>query len=50
MQIRLNAATSLSEQEEQSAWYGKDVANSHATSKHVNSAFKCFPGVFGTVF
>lgn len=50
MQIRLTTATALSEQDEQPVWYGKYVANRHATSKHANSDFLCFPGAFGTVF
>lgn len=50
MQIRLNTATALSEQDEQSVWYGKYVAHSHATSKYVNSDRLCLPGASGTVF
>lgn len=38
------------EQDEQPVWYGKYVVNSHATSKHVYSAFLWFPGAFSTVF
>lgn len=50
MQTRLTTGTALPEQDEQPVWYGKDIVNSHTTSKHVNSDFLCFPGAFDTVF
>lgn len=49
MQIRLNTATALSEQDEQSSWYYEYVVNSHAASKLENSSILCLPGASGTM-
>lgn len=50
MQIRLNTATALAEQYEQSSWYFEYVVNSHAALKLENSAILCLPGASGIVF